>query len=469
MNEKDQIQEIVLLGTFNYPAVEVFDLLEKGAKQSLAQKAGFAPQKSIFPQVKPFLEESSVCKVEAGRILTYILKHKKRALLKEFLLLASRKKVRIPTNFLPQLAEASKDFPELKHLILGVLGKWGAYVAKQNDEWQFWATDNPKNWSKGNTQEKADYLQIKFETAPKEAVILTEEFIASSSKNQQEVLFSQLKVSNSPQYKQFLESQLTDKKSNLRLIALRNLAILGDANVLSKLESIFKSVFNIKNAEISIQIPTGKSLLWDLGFDKKNWIEDFCTCLPFEFWQNHFKITSEQLIESITNSKHTRVLFLGTLQNAIQSKNQVLIYKIFKKSYSDLTFYKYISEQTRKNIFETLKKTELEELVNIIFGNSNLADFYFLVGELIKYSQAWTEIFAQKFLIHFENKLEEPQTAIFLNKTLLDLIHHLPLSSFQEVNIRWQELAYRLPSLAWQIERALHEFRIRKELQKGFN
>ena len=111
----------------------------------------------------------------------------------------------------------------------------------------------------------------------------------------------------------------------------------------------------------------------------------------------------------------------------------------------------------------------MEEVANTIFSTTNLGEFYFLTSEFVKYSKFWTESFAQKFLIHFEEKLQEAQTAVFLNKILLDLIHCLPLSLFRNLNLRWQELAHRFPSLSWQIERALHEFRIRHELQNKFS
>lgn len=466
MNEKDQIQEIVLLGTFNYPAFNTLDLLEKGARQSLKEKAGFSPQKSTLSKVEPFLDELALCNLEASKILQHLLKHKKRALLKEFFLLTNKKGLRIPSEFIPQLAEISVDFPELKPLILPVLGKWGSYVSEQNQDWKLWKIDNPKNWEKGNEVEQINYLQNKFKKEPFRALILLKERISSSSKAKQQLFFSQITNLQSIAYQEFIREQFEDKKSNLRLIALRYLAILGDAKVLTDLEAIFKTLFEIENSKISTKILLKKSLVWTLGFNKKSWIQDFCTCLPFGFWQAYFKITIEELLVFIANSEHSKSLFLGVLQNAIQSENYDLIFRIFKFSYSNLDFYNFIDEKTRKNILAKLKTNELEEIANRIFSNSSLGDFYFLMGEFVKYSKSWTETFAQKFLIYFEDKLQEAQTAIFLNKILLDLIHRLPLTLFRNLNIRWQELAHRFPSLAWQIERALHEFRIRQELQK---
>ena len=357
MNKKEQIQEIILLGTFNYPTVNSFDLLEKGARQTLTEKAGFVPQKSTFSKSKSFSNELPLCNFEISKILKHLLKHKKRNLLREFFLLANKKKVRVSSEFIPKLAEISTDFPELKPLILPVLGKWGAYVAEQNEDWKLWKIENLKNWEQGNTQEQINYLQNKCRKEPKEALLLLKGLISSSSKAKQQLFFSQINDLKSREYQQFIQEHFEDKKSNLRLIALQYLVILGDTKIRTDLEFFFKAIFDIENSKISIKIPVHKSLFWTFGFDKKNWIQHFCTYLPFDFWENNFKITIEQLLKFITNSEHSKPLFLGVLQNAIESKNEELVFKIFKFSYSDLDFYNFVDEKTRKNILENLRNT----------------------------------------------------------------------------------------------------------------
>ena len=308
-------------------------LLQTAAVCAVWRAAGkkFAIDKSGLPSVAA-PETRSYIGDKAGRILDLLLEQADNALLLEFLELAHAHNQIIKPRFVPRLLQIADADDETRLKSLAVVGTRGRWLAGQNAAWNWVLIDEKIDeiWQTGALPERRFALRRRRLQNPDEAREMLAATWKTEAAKERAAFIEILRVNMSKFDEPFLNEVLADDKSrDVRGKTFELLLFLPDSKMIGRLTELAARFlileYDAKNQPI-IEVVFSEDLVkiekdflvdyhylfFESEFGKKGAsVVKLLACVPPIFWENHFSLDRQTLINASVRGEWSKVLLNG--------------------------------------------------------------------------------------------------------------------------------------------------------------
>lgn len=487
----EQITKASLLGTARHTITEL--PLPAAIKQSVGEWESTDKEENFlkiaalvmnytnagkeFPQIQASLPKPSepetltLCSREATEVLRRIIYDKQEDLLELFLHQLARNNQRISEELLPELLDTGKEHPELKPVLLKVIGKRGEWLANLNPDWAYLSSITTEDaWHTGKLEERKEVLEKIRRQDPAKAREWIQEVWKTENANTKAALLQVFVYNLSMADEPMLEEMLTDKSQKVREVASKLLYQLAGSMLISRIWEETKSWVVLKKSgsllskktrlELHIPKPLPDILIHSgiepnrdkflKEFTSKNpiqkwavngcteteiWVYQVMSVIPPSWWPEHLKIDTATFVGFLLNNDYSKFLpaLFGAslLHKDIPFANVLLkvfadISKLFKPAKADAEVVGLKYELI--NILPD-KQTYLEDLLNLL-DNDN----YLFYSYLQIFDYEWPMPVAIKAMKKIAEKCSSNQYYYYYYdaRQVQKLSHYLPVQVLRD-------------------------------------
>lgn len=272
-------------------------------------RAGYAPVPApAATKEDPAAAESmDACPPRAEHQLTLLLQGMYPVLRAEWLRLAGTHRCRLPLRLLPGVLELGSKQQELRALIVPLLGARGAWLARQNRQWDWALADGGAGhlqlWQEGGAEQRTHALRTLRAADPAKALQLLQAGWAQEAPEQRAILLACLETGLSLADEAFLETALDDRRKEVRLAAQGLLARLSDSMLAERMRARLLPLLRVEPRtplanHLVVTLPPAydKAMARDgigaathraLG-EKAGWLADMVASVPLQLWPQLF-------------------------------------------------------------------------------------------------------------------------------------------------------------------------------------
>lgn len=301
-------------------------LLQSAGVIALCGQAGMRPLPVAlepFPRSPP--ESRTLVEHEGFKeFLAHLIEHPKPRLLIEALRELAARRLIVPFSFLPRLLESGRHRPELRPFLQPVLGERGAWLARLNPQFG-WAlgteaaTEAEFDWETATHPARRAHLAHLRRTAPEQArARLASDFAKIPAKERAELL-AEWRAGLSMEDEPFLENSLGDRSREVRVQAARLLSLLPESRLVSRMGERLASCLSRNQRGTWVMTPPQSfDPLWARDgileqFDsgqgpRAGWLQQIATFLPLAWWEQHLKLTPEEICQWLVKSDWAKAL-----------------------------------------------------------------------------------------------------------------------------------------------------------------
>jgi len=248
-------------------------LLHGAALLTEYRRAGWQPPTHEMQSIPSQPETLPQCTAKAASSLRMIWQEDNRdiqtSLLREWLHLAQTAGQRVPFELLPLLLDNAKKYKKLWPLLLDTIGQRGHWLAKLNQDWQYFAAEvlgDKDTFTIGSHSARLAYLQQCRATNPPQArELLATSWQQEAAQERQEfltILWNQLSLADAD----FLENCLNDRSQTVRQIAAQMLGSLADSRLLKQMLERLSHYIRVKKGRLKptleINLPAKYDQKW---------------------------------------------------------------------------------------------------------------------------------------------------------------------------------------------------------------
>ena len=318
---------------------------------TMYQQAGQLPPQDSSPLPEPCeLEDLPRCSDRTGYYLSLMLNGEQTQLLPELLDRLADLGQRVHETSLPSLLDLGKRQSDLREAIAKVLGKRGQWLAAQNPEWNYVASEDESVWETGSKAARLMWLTKLRRQEPDQARQLLESTWKQESASDRtaflEVLITNLSMADEP----FLEALLDDRSKEVRRVTVDLLTCLPESRfcqrAIARVENFIKLQHEGNQQYFTVDLPEShtpemlrdgieaKSNDSQLG-DRASWLLKMLTSTPLSFWSQHFTLSIEDLVKTANHSQSDHLILQGWIAAAQKTGNLVWLQALVEFSELD--------------------------------------------------------------------------------------------------------------------------------------
>lgn len=324
-------------------------LLSWAALSGLHERAGSLPPRDPGPVPEPCAAETLPrMSGQAGWLLLRLLGGEHAVLLPECLGVAAKIGQLAVPEALPALLDAGSQKPELRELILPLLGARGRWLAALNPAWGWVggaAEEDESVWQVGEGPARLLFLQRLRRVNPARARELLASTWKEEGPDERARFIAVLETGLSPADEPFLEAALDDKRKEVRRAAASLLARLPESaltlRMIQRAKPLFKftagevgGVLKLKRAkksvlEVTLPAECDSAMRRDgiepkpqQGFGEKAWwLIQLLTAPPLEMWTREWNTTAAEIVAASQRGEWSRELFEAWTAAAVNQQN----------------------------------------------------------------------------------------------------------------------------------------------------
>jgi len=319
-------------------------LLSTAAIVTMYQQAGQLPiTNHQLPIPEPCeLDDLPHCSDRTGYYLSLMLNGEHQQLLPELLDRLADLGQRVHETSLPSLLDLGKRQSDVREAIAKVLGKRGQWLAAQNPEWNYVASDDESVWETGSKAARLMWLTKLRRQEPDQARQLLESTWKQESASDRtaflEVLTTNLSMADEP----FLEALLDDRSKEVRRVTVDLLTGLPESRfcqrAIARVQDLIKLQHEGNQKYFTVDLPEVHTpeMLRDgieaksndtqnnnqIG-DRASWLLKMLTSTPLSFWSQHLAMSMEDLVKAANHSQSDRLILQGWIAAAQKTGNLV--------------------------------------------------------------------------------------------------------------------------------------------------
>jgi len=296
------------------------------------------------------LEDLPYCSDRTGYYLSLMLSSEHQQLLPELLDRLASLGQRVHETSLPRLLDLGKRQSDLREVIAKVLGKRGQWLAAQNPEWSYVASEEESVWETGSKAARLMWLTKLRRQEPNQARQLLESTWKQESASDRtaflEVLGNGLSMMDEP----FLEALLDDRSKEVRRITVDLLTCLPESRfcqrAIAKVQDFIKLQRDGNQQYFTVDLPEvhtpemlrdgieAKSNDNQIG-DRASWLLKMLTSTPLSFWHQHFTMSIEDLVKAANHANSDRLILQGWIAAAQITGNLIWLQALVEFSESE--------------------------------------------------------------------------------------------------------------------------------------
>ncbi len=324
-------------------------LLSTVAIATMYQQAGQLPitnHQLVIPEPCE-LGDLPCCSDRTGYYLSLMLNGEHQQLLPELLDRLADLGQRVHETSLSSLLDFGKRQADLREAIAHVLGKRGQWLAAQNPEWNYVASEDEAVWETGSKAARLMWLAKLRRQEPD----LARQFLESTWKQESasdrtaflEVLGTGLSIADEP----FLEALLDDRSKEVRRATVDLLTRLPESRfcqrAMTRVQDLIKLQHGGNQPYFTVDLPEAhtpemlrdgieaKSNDSQVG-DRTSWLLKMLTSTPLSFWNQHLAMSIEDLVKTANHSQSDRVVLQGWIASAQKTGNLVWLQALIEFS-----------------------------------------------------------------------------------------------------------------------------------------
>ena len=287
------------------------------------------------------LDDLPRCSDRTGYYLSLMLSGEHQQLLPELLDRLADLGQRVHETSLPSLLDLGKRQSDVREAIAKVLGKRGQWLAAQNPEWNYVASEDESAWETGSKAARLMWLTKLRRQEPDQARQLLESTWKQESASDRtaflEVLGTGLSMADEP----FLESLLDDRSKEVRRVTVDLLTCLPESRfcerAIARVQNLVKLQHEGNQPYFTVDLPEAHTpeMLRDgieaksndsqnnqIG-DRASWLLKMLTSTPLSFWNQHLAMSIEDLVKAANHAQSDRLLLQGWIAAAQKTGNLV--------------------------------------------------------------------------------------------------------------------------------------------------
>ncbi|MEO7717325.1 MAG: DUF5691 domain-containing protein, partial [Capsulimonas sp.] len=283
-------------------------------------------------------EDMDECSPKTARLIAMTLDKQYAAILPEALALLANTERRLPAFLLPELLDAGRRSRDIRSAIQKVAGRRGAWLAGQNPEWSYLASeDDNRTWTEGTAAARLSYyIQIRSTSAEQARTLLAETWTQEGAGDRAAFLTAwedNLTAEDEP----FLESALDDRSKEVRKTAVLLLIRLPSSNLVQRTISRAEPLLSIHKpllgkARLEVAPPAGCDAAAERDGvevkppqgegEKAFWLRQIVASAPLEFWTGKLGRSAPELVALARGSDWASPLLIGWRQAARRSRDK---------------------------------------------------------------------------------------------------------------------------------------------------
>jgi hypothetical protein len=302
-------------------------LLSTIAIVTLHQQAGQIPISDRDPlPVACDLDDLPCCRDRTAHHLSLMLGGEHTEILPELLDCLATVGQRVNETSLPALLDLGKQKSDLRSAIAKVLGKRGQWLAAQNPEWNYLASEDASVWETGSKAARLMWLSHLRRHDPDQARQKLEAVWKQENASDRtaflEVLETNLSMADEP----FLESLLDDRSKEVRRVTVDLLTWLPESRfcqrAIARVQDLVKFHREGNQSYFTVDLPEthtpemvrdgieAKSKYADVG-DRAFSLLQILTATPLNFWTQQFSMSVSDLIQVAKHTKSDTLVMRG--------------------------------------------------------------------------------------------------------------------------------------------------------------
>ncbi|MBD2178299.1 hypothetical protein H6F42_15380 [Pseudanabaena sp. FACHB-1998] len=323
-------------------------LLSTVAIATMYQQAGQLPLLDSSPLPEPCeLDDLPRCSDRTGYYLSLMLSGEHLQLLPELLDRLADLGQRVHETSLPSLLDLGKRQSDLREAITKVLGKRGQWLAVQNPEWNYLASEDGSVWETGSKAARLMWLSQLRRQDPDQARQLLESTWKQESASDRTAFLESFSNNLSMADEPFLEALLDDRSKEVRRVTVDLLTCLPESGfcqrAIARVQNLVKLQREGKQQYFMVDLPEvhtpemlrdgieAKSNDNQIG-DRASWLLKMLTSTPLSFWNQHLAMSIEDLVKVANHSQSDRLILQGWIAAAQKTGNLVWLQSLVEFS-----------------------------------------------------------------------------------------------------------------------------------------
>ncbi|MCA6611488.1 MAG: hypothetical protein IM516_05085 [Pseudanabaena sp. M158S2SP1A06QC] len=383
-------------------------LLSTVAIVTMYQQAGQLPiTNHQLPITQPCeLEDLPHCSNQTSYYLSLMLSGVHQQLLPELLDRLANLGLRVHETSLPSLLDLGKRQADLRESISKGLGKRGQWLAVQNPEWNYVATEDESVWETGSNAARLMWLTKLRLQEPNQARQLLESRWKQESASDRaaflEVLGNGLSMADEP----FLEALLDDRSKEVRRVTVDLLTCLPESRfcqrAITRVQDLVKLQREGNQSYFLIDLPEThtpemlrdgiepKSSDVQIG-DRTSWLLKILASTPLSFWSQHFTMSIEDLVKVANHSNNDHLILQGWIAAAQLTGNLVWLQALVESSEPELV-NRIAGQPLADSLISHLILDAPQQAATIhLLRNSDLAFSNLFMSILFRNKKIWDE------------------------------------------------------------------------------
>lgn len=430
-------------------------------------------------------EDTSYCNNQRRYQLQYVLKHKYDEILQEILTLLIHKNLIVIPDLLPELLYYGSNRPQLHAAIKATIGHRGIWLAQFTDQWSYAQHNNTNDevFFYGKQDERAQFFQSLRQRNPAAALALLEQVWDSESFMIKANFIRLLRDDLSSIDEPFLETALQDNRQEVRREAAVLLALLPKSNLVSRMQTLAKSLitYEAKKDRITVELPASctkkmkqdgilprQISIKDHG-PKANQLAQIISKIPPKWWENTLNKSPKELLVLVTKTEWKNVFVWGWAMAAknfhsegwIIACHQFYLKNFFKYNWSNFSI-DFLYKDLPNNLFNALAEEYLKT-----DQRSTLSDNHPVVSFLLAEGQKWDQNITKKVIQRIKNTIEQ-DTYVFhwsLKTVLKRAAFSIPPNLYDTIKEGWPTQSHAWHSWQKEVDSMLSILKIRQEIQ----
>jgi hypothetical protein len=357
------------------------------------------------------LESAGVADSRIGRIIQHLLKPAFQKVIPETVRLLRSKGKEIPPESIPALLDIAVRKSDLWPDIKTLIGKRGAWLARQHTEWQhLYPPEDKESWQFGTPRQRKAYLNQLRSKTPQKALSLLQATWPEESWQNKQLFLQSIAIGLNEQDVSWLTSCLDDGRKEVRHEAARLLLALAESPLSQQLAELAFTVVYPEKGKLVLKPPKEKpdwlkQLALPPGPAEMTaavWIEQLLAWVPPAKWTTHLNRSPEELVDLFGEDKETLPFWKGVSQAVITFEEEEWALLLFKNWLAG-RFPALWEGELIQNLLPLLKTEDLHSLLlqhlkktRGLISDENPVFFTLRVSE-----HPWSYALAEKVFVPF--------------------------------------------------------------------
>lgn len=295
-------------------------ILRSAGAMAICADAGFVPADAgqDLPEPCPPEDLQPVADPSLRSVLHRIIDDGPDPLRREAMQKLAMKGACLPPRLLPRTLSLGQKTPELRSVLLPVLGQRGLWLAKLNPSWSYAVGGlgpalDMTFWEDGTLEQRKQFLGRLRETDPGKARGCLQEQFAELDARERASLLAQMNIGLNPSDEEFLEALLADRSKEVRQLAASLLARLPTSGygvrMAERLSACLKQERKLFRQVLTLEAPEHFCADWkadaleearskseSLG-ERAWWLYQIARAVPLAWWPAKTGMATAELIK----------------------------------------------------------------------------------------------------------------------------------------------------------------------------